>query len=71
MAMVHRRRAGVIREALDRDVPPADADDAFDDADVDLLSVEHAALFDVQLEVGADVARVCACALASCPDRRR
>src|SRR5918999_2196178 len=50
----------MVREALDRDVPPVDADDAFDDADVDPLGVEKAALLDVQLEVGGNVAALAA-----------
>src|SRR5262249_38637996 len=54
--LVHRRRARVIGEAFDRHVPPVDADDAFDHADVDLLGMQYAALFDVQLKVSRDVA---------------
>src|ERR1700686_4321374 len=54
-ALVHRRRAGVISEAFDLHLPLGDADDAFDDPDVDLLGVQNAALFDVQLKVRGDV----------------
>src|SRR5215510_4597158 len=54
--LVHRRRARVIGEAFDRHVPPVDADDAFDHADVDLLGMQNAALFDVQFQVSRDVA---------------
>ena len=54
--LVHRRRARVVGEAGHRHVPLADADDALDDADVDARGVEDAALLDVQLEVGGDVA---------------
>ena len=61
---------GVIREAFDRHVPPVDADDAFDDADVDLSRVQDAALLDVQLEVGRSSPGL-RCACACVPDRRR
>jgi hypothetical protein len=56
LPLVHRRRPGVVREAGHRHVPPADADDALDDADGRALGFEHAALLDVQLEVAGDVA---------------
>ena len=46
----------MIGEALDGDVPLANADDSLDDADVDLVAVERAPLLDVQFEVGKDVA---------------
>src|SRR5262249_45870377 len=56
MSVVHRGRAGVILEPGDRHFPLLDADDSLDDADVDLLFLERAALLDVQLEVAGDVA---------------
>src|SRR5207247_3890648 len=56
VALIHRGGARVIGEAGDGHVPLPDADDAFDDADVDLARVEDAALLDVQLEVSRDVA---------------
>jgi len=39
----------VIRLTFDRDIPPADANNAFDDADIDIFCIEECALFDVQL----------------------
>ena len=42
---MHRRGARVICRALDGHIPPADADDALDDADVDVGLVEDCALF--------------------------
>ena len=47
---IHRRGAGMIGDAVDRDVPPANADDAFDDADIDVAFIENCALLDVQLD---------------------
>ena len=47
----------MISKTFDSHVPPVNADDAFDDSDVDLLSVECVALLDVQLEIGCDVSR--------------
>src|SRR5512138_616605 len=52
--LIHRRRAGVVREAGDGDLPLVDADDALDYADVELLAVERTTLLDVQLDVGGD-----------------
>ena len=49
-SLVHGGRPGVVRDPFDRDVPPADADDPLDHADVQLLGVEVPALLDVQLD---------------------
>src|SRR5262249_24629538 len=54
--LIHRRRARVIGEALDRHVPPVYANYAFDHPDIDLLGMQKAALFDVQFKVRGDVA---------------
>src|SRR4029079_3870592 len=54
MTFVHRRRAGVIRKAGNGDVPAFDADDAFNDADVDLVPRQRAPLLDVQLEIAGN-----------------
>ena len=56
-AVAHRRRAGVVGEAFGGHFPLADADDALDHADVELLAIEVAALLDVQLDVRGHVAR--------------
>jgi hypothetical protein len=48
----------MVRHAFDGDVPPTNADDAFDDADIDIALVENRALFDVQLDVRFQVARL-------------
>src|SRR5688572_18593917 len=50
----------MIGHSADRDVPPVNADDAFDDPDVDLALVEDRALLDVQLDEGLEVARLAA-----------
>ena len=54
---IHRRGARMIRRPLDRDIPPANSDDALDDADVDGGLVEDRALLDVQLDESRDGAR--------------
>jgi len=46
----------VIGEALDRDVPAGDADDPLHDADRGPPRLQDTALFDVDLEIGRDVA---------------
>ena len=48
----------MIGHALDGDVPPANADDAFDDTDIDVAFLENCALFDVQLDEGFQLARL-------------
>ena len=48
----------MIREAFDRDVPPANTDDAFDNTNIALFFIENSALFDVQLEESHDFARL-------------
>ena len=48
----HRRRAGVVRLAGDRQLLPRDALDAGDGADRDALGLEDRALLDVQLDEG-------------------
>src|SRR5262245_16374978 len=53
---VHRGRSRVMGKSFDRDIPPVDADDAFDDTDVDLLAVEDAALFDMQFDISGEIA---------------
>ena len=55
--LVHRRRPGVVRKAGHRHVPPAYADDAFDDADVRPACIQDAALLDVQFDVGQQLVR--------------
>src|SRR6185503_7575025 len=55
LTIVHRRRPRVICKSLDGDVPPVDADDAFNYADVYLFSIENAALLNVQLEIASDL----------------
>src|SRR5208282_5220553 len=52
--VAHRRRARVVLESRDRDVPLAKSDDPLDDPDVELLLLQRAALLDVQLQVGGD-----------------
>src|SRR6185369_172146 len=53
--IIHRGRAGMVCETFDRDVPPVDTDDAFNDSDIYLLAIENSALFDVQLEIRRDL----------------
>ena len=48
----------MIGNAFDCHVPPVDADDAFDHADVDIGLVEDRALFYVQLDEGLEIARL-------------
>ena len=55
MTLVHGSRAGVILDSCDCDFPLFDADDPFDDADIQPLTLEIAALLDVQLEIRRDV----------------
>src|SRR5689334_3777577 len=57
LARRHRGRAGVALLAGDRDIEPADALAAGDDADHLALGLEHRALLDVQLEVALPVLR--------------
>ena len=52
-ALVHRRRAGVGRLAVPRDPRALDAERAEHDAERKIERLEHRALLDVQLEVGA------------------
>ena len=52
-ALVHRRRAGVRRLAAPRDARALDAERAEHDAERQIHRLEHRALLDVQLEVGA------------------
>ena len=52
---MHRRRTGVVRLAAQPHTVTAQADDRGDDADLDVLGLEHRALLDVELEVRADV----------------
>ena len=55
--VAHRRRAGMVRPALDDDLDAGDAGDGGDDADVEVLGLQHRALLDMEFEEGADVAR--------------
>ena len=71
VALVHRRRPGVIRESGDRDLPLLDADDPLDDPDVDLVRLERAALLDVELEIAGDVALLPLAPDRASPRRRR
>ena len=52
--LLHNRKftkcAGVVGEAVDRDVPPLDADDPLHDPDIDPLRVEAATLLDVEFD---------------------
>ena len=50
----------MIGKAFDRHLPLGDADDAFDNADIDLFGVEDAALLDVQLEVRGNITALAA-----------
>jgi hypothetical protein len=56
--LVHGRRARVVPESIDADVPPLDAHDSLDDADVDAAAVKDRALLDVELEKGEDLAQL-------------
>lgn len=47
----------MIRKAFDRNFPPADADDAFDDADIDFLIMEDCTLLNVQLNECPELSR--------------
>ena len=38
----------MICKAVNRDIPPANADNTFDDADIDILFMQDCALLDVQ-----------------------
>src|SRR5206468_885372 len=54
LSIVHRGGASVIGKAFDGHIPPVDAHDPFDDADVDPFFLKDAALFDVQFEISGD-----------------
>ena len=49
----HRRGAGVVLHAVDRQPRPRDGHDALDDADREPFLLEQRPLLDVQLEIGA------------------
>ena len=51
---LHRRRAGMVRGALENDLDPGDADDRGDQPEVDDAVLEHHALLDMQLEIAGD-----------------
>src|SRR5262249_16522212 len=55
-SLIHRRSSCVIRKALDCDIPLRDSDNSFNYADVRVLGLEQAALFDVQFEISRYVA---------------
>jgi hypothetical protein len=55
---VHRGGAGVVGKALEGHLPPFDADDPLDDANLDAVAVEHRPLLDVELEIDLDITKV-------------
>ena len=55
----------MVGHTLDRDVPPADAHDALDDADLDASFVENRALLDVQFQISLDIVRPAPCGVES------
>ena len=55
MAQVKRRGSGVVGFAIECDFDAADADDRGHHANIERLRFEHDALFDVQLQEGADI----------------
>ena len=57
VTLAHGRGARVVRAASDGHVPAFDADDAFDDPDVDGALVQDRSLLDMKLEVRRNVAR--------------
>ena len=56
LALVHRRGSGVVGEAVDGHVEPAQADDAGHRADAEARALEQPALLDVELEVAVHAA---------------
>src|SRR5256885_3679279 len=56
VALVHRGSARVVRHAGNGCLPPVDTDDALDNADVGVGALECAALLDMQLQVGSEIA---------------
>ena len=60
----------MIRKANDRDIPPADADDTFNDTDIDILLVEKPALLDMQLDKCFELIRRTPCLLYTTPSPR-
>ena len=53
--LIHGRRTRVIGDACDRHIPPMNADDALDHADVDLFLVQRAALLNMQFDIAREV----------------
>ena len=56
LASPHRHRAGMAGLALDRDVEAAHAGDGGDDAERQVLGLEHRPLLDMAFEIAADLA---------------
>src|SRR5262249_51359492 len=54
LTIVHCGGAGMIGESFNRNVPPADANDTFNYANVDLFLFQNTALLDMQLEVSSN-----------------
>jgi len=58
VALVHRGGPRVVRDAGNGRLPPVNADDALDDANVGTGTLERTSLLDVQLQVGASSLRL-------------
>src|SRR5262249_7102321 len=56
VSFVHRCRAGVICKSFDSNIPPLDADDSFDNSNVEFFGFEHSTLLDVKLDISENVA---------------
>ena len=55
VALVHRRGAGVVGKALDRDLGPPEPDDTLHHPDLESRLLQQAALLDVQFEITGEV----------------